>query len=405
MHCDRDSVITGGLIFKYIMDRGMDIHASTPYIHHQNGQVEQAMQTVLDKTRTLLYASQAPLHYWDYALEKAAYLIQRTPNSHNKLTPYEILTGKKPVINQLVHFFAPGVYHLTKEGPKAKLCRMSSSEHHKDLLQFEPDIETVDGKLVGDEVAPYFALTPEEYQDQADRDEDEINEIRAESGDSAAYFGLTSEQYEELVRRDQNNANAVLECYFNDFALSVHAPLALPPDPISYEAAVGGWDGAEWRAAVDKELSNFNSRDIVREAPQDDKAMKTKLVLKYTYTENYELKSKARLVVCGYSQIPGVDFQETYAPTTNNIVTSIVCQVCTAMDLFMATFDVTGAFLEGTADRRLFARLPSCISATNQRVEIIGNWYGGCSRGRRTHGLFTRRRVRHLSGRVQGARD
>jgi hypothetical protein len=58
MHCDRDSVITGGLIFKYIMDRGMDIHASIPYIHHQNGQVERAMQTVLDKTRTLLYASQ-----------------------------------------------------------------------------------------------------------------------------------------------------------------------------------------------------------------------------------------------------------------------------------------------------------------------------------------------------------
>jgi hypothetical protein len=42
----------------------------------------------------------------------------------------------------------------------------------------------------------------------------------------------------------------------------------------------------------------------------------------------------------------------------------------------MATFDVTAAFLEGTTDRRLFARLPSCISATNQRVEIIGNWYG-----------------------------
>jgi hypothetical protein len=88
------------------------------------------------------------------------------------------------------------------------------------------------------------------------------------------------------------------------------------------------------------------------------------------------VKRKARLVVCGYSQIPGVDFQETYAPTTNNIVTSIVSQVCTAMDLFMATFDVIAAFLEGTADRRLFARLPSCISATYQRVEIIGNWYG-----------------------------
>jgi hypothetical protein len=71
-----------------------------------------------------------------------------------------------------------------------------------------------------------------------------------------------------------------------------------------------------------------------------------------------------------------VDFQETYAPITNNIVTSIVCQVCTARGFYMATFDVTAAFLEGTADRKLFARLPTCISPTNERVEIIGNWYG-----------------------------
>jgi hypothetical protein len=39
---------------------------------------------------------------------------------------------------------------------------------------------------------------------------------------------------------------------------------------------------------VDRELSNFNSRDIVLEAHQEGNAMKTKLVLKYTYTENYE---------------------------------------------------------------------------------------------------------------------
>ncbi len=42
----------------------------------------------------------------------------------------------------------------------------------------------------------------------------------------------------------------------------------------------------------------------------------------------------------------------------------------------MATFDVTVAFLEGTADRKLFARLPTYISPSNERVEIIGNWYG-----------------------------
>jgi hypothetical protein len=101
-HCDRDTVILGGKVSDYIKSRKLDLRASTPYAHHQNGQVERAMQTVLDKTRTLM----------------ATYLIIRTPNSTNPLTPFEILIGEPPDMSRLVPFFAPGVYHLTKEEPQ-----------------------------------------------------------------------------------------------------------------------------------------------------------------------------------------------------------------------------------------------------------------------------------------------
>ncbi len=46
------------------------------------------------------------------------------------------------------------------------------------------------------------------------------------------------------------------------------------------------------------------------------------------------------------------------------------------LDFFTATFDVTAAFLEGSADCRMFARLPLCLSSIRERVEIVGNWYG-----------------------------
>jgi hypothetical protein len=58
LHCDYDTVITGDLIREFAMSRSLDYHVSAPYCHHQNGQIERAMQTVLDKTRTLLAASQ-----------------------------------------------------------------------------------------------------------------------------------------------------------------------------------------------------------------------------------------------------------------------------------------------------------------------------------------------------------
>ncbi len=40
------------------------------------------------------------------------------------------------------------------------------------------------------------------------------------------------------------------------------------------------------------------------------------------------------------------------------------------------SMDVTAAFLEGTADCRMFARLPKSIDPDETHVEIIGNWYG-----------------------------
>jgi hypothetical protein len=133
------------------------------------------------------------------------------------------------------------------------------------------------------------------------------------------------------------------------------------------------WDWPLWLEAIKKEFENFNSRGTLLEADQEGRAMKAKIILKYAYTEDYQFKRKARFVVCGFSQIKGVDYTETIAPTTT---TFVVCHVCGALDFFTATFDVTAAFLEGSADCQMFARMPPCLSSIRERVEIVGNWYG-----------------------------
>ncbi len=94
---------------------------------------------------------------------------------------------------------------------------------------------------------------------------DETTQIKAQQREreresSTERYGFTPVKIQEIEEHDEINANAVMECYINDFALVVHTPLALPPDPNSYEEAMPQWDRKEWRAAVDKKLSNFNSR-------------------------------------------------------------------------------------------------------------------------------------------------
>ena len=78
------------------------------------------------------------------------------------------------------------------------------------------------------------------------------------------------------------------------------------------------------RSAIDKELKNFDMRGTFGTADQDGHCMKTKLILKYMNNNDYTIKLKARLVACGYSQIYGVDYKETYAPTASCVAVFLI---------------------------------------------------------------------------------
>jgi hypothetical protein len=131
--------------------------------------------------------------------------------------------------------------------------------------------------------------------------------------------------------------------------------------------------------AVNKELQQFHDHDTFGDASQEGRAMKTKLILKYSYNEDFSVKCKARLVVCGYSQIRGVDYFNTYSPTTNSYIVFLLFQISTIFNLHTAKFDIGAAFLEGRQDVKQFARLPPELFGPGEkprRVEIKGNWYG-----------------------------
>jgi histone deacetylase 1/2 len=56
---------------------------------------------------------------------------------------------------------------------------------------------------------------------------------------------------------------------------------------------------------------------------------------------------RARLVACGYSQVPGVDFTETYAPVVNDIMVRILIIAMMLWKFNSILVDVETAFLHG----------------------------------------------------------
>jgi hypothetical protein len=56
---------------------------------------------------------------------------------------------------------------------------------------------------------------------------------------------------------------------------------------------------------------------------------------------------RARLVACGYSQVPGVDFQESFASVINDVTFRILLIMKLTWNLKGKTVDIETAFLYG----------------------------------------------------------
>ena len=63
---------------------------------------------------------------------------------------------------------------------------------------------------------------------------------------------------------------------------------------------------------------------------------------------------KARLVAQGYSQIPGIDFVETFAPTVRRESLRIYLALCVMLGLAIHQVDIVGAYLESLLDDNEF---------------------------------------------------
>jgi hypothetical protein len=72
-----------------------------PKMPQWNGVFERRNRTLLAMVRSMMSQTDLPLSFWGYALETAAFTLNRVPTKSVERTPYEILTGKCPGLSFL----------------------------------------------------------------------------------------------------------------------------------------------------------------------------------------------------------------------------------------------------------------------------------------------------------------
>jgi hypothetical protein len=77
--------------------------------------------------------------------------------------------------------------------------------------------------------------------------------------------------------------------------------------------------------------------------PRGQHCVKHKLVFKIKQNGIFQ----ARLVACGYSQIPGINYTENYAPVISNITYQILMLCEIVCNLASKIVDIETAFLHG----------------------------------------------------------
>ena len=103
-------------------------------------------------------------------------------------------------------------------------------------------------------------------------------------------------------------------------------------------------------------------RDVfgpVVETPASIKPVMDKWVIVQKCNENNDIiRYKARLVAQGFSQRPGIDYEETYSPVMDAITFRSLISLAVFEELDMRLMDVITAYLYGSIDSDIHMKIP-----------------------------------------------
>ena len=110
-------------------------------------------------------------------------------------------------------------------------------------------------------------------------------------------------------------------------------------------------DWPKWKEAIQTQLNSLTKREVFKpviQTPEDVKPVGYKWVFVRKLNENNEIiRYKVRLVAQGFSQKPGIDYEETFSPVMDAITYHFLISLVVPKGLYMRLMNVIITYLYG----------------------------------------------------------
>ncbi|MBW0515470.1 hypothetical protein O181_055185, partial [Austropuccinia psidii MF-1] len=376
--------------FKELSEKHGFIHIfSPPKTPQHNGYSERANRTILEKTRCLLGSSNLPNRYWEEAMSTATLLsnLVPTPSRVNK-SPYSLWTNQLPQVRRLktigclAFISTPKNHRSWKLGPAGtkrillgyeneNMCYhiLRISDAKIIITKHATFNENESPKLAGFvESSPLnldnFSMMVDEAH-LVEHEEDPncsmmVDEVWVDSLDESPLSDVVDEAHTD--EQEFQSLESVTALATTSRIKESRCPTLLGgSNTRTFKGALQSPEKDFWKAAIDNELCSMESLNVweVVEQQESCKLVGTTWVFKIKKNHSNEVTEyKAQLCAQGFTQIQGVDFEKTYAPTgrLNSLQTLIA--LAAAKNRKLHQIDIKSAFLNAPLREEVYLHVP-----------------------------------------------
>ena len=381
IRCDRGREFLNAELGDWLWSKGIVNETTAPYTAQQNGAAEKLNRTLLEKSRAMLSSSQLNQKWWPEAISTANYMRNRLPYGEKGRTPYEAWTGTKPDVSNL-RVFGCKAYALKPKQRRRTGGKLDEISQRGMMVGYEPDAKAYRIKLdrTGEVIVSRDVIFNEgptttacdmvvlgapEQPTTAVADPEPAaavgqgpaaavgQEPAAEAGqESATAAGQQPAVVERYPRRQRGAPDRL--------AFSAVPAELIVPQSLAEAQASPAWP--QWEQAIMAELASLKEYQTysLQRVPTGTRPIATRWVFDLKRDEmGRVVRYKARLVAKGFHQRFGVDYDQTYAPTSNlTTFRALLATMAAQPGTILEQLDVSTAFLNGELDEIVYVSEP-----------------------------------------------